>query len=207
MLLLLQVLGHQLVDGGSFLGGSRIGPGGVQRGFNYIYNILFLYSLFLYLFYFFKKDLCDAPLLDKAGRVFMILLFSCFCAWNISGKNKVSICCVENGLEKRRKWEFMQEAVAEAQVRDAGDLDQGWQGGGEKWAELGEVWVKELTRRGDWLVWRLGEGGTKSPVLWLEQVGIVCLWQWGNPGGGACWRQDRVKFWTSQALTNQLSEV
>lgn len=75
LLLLLQVLEHQLVDGGSFLGGSRIGPGGVQRGFNYIYNILFLY-----LFYFFKKDLCDALLLDKAGRVFMILLFSCFCA-------------------------------------------------------------------------------------------------------------------------------
>jgi len=32
---------------------------------------------------------------------------------------------VDNGLEKRKKWESMQETVAEAQVRDAGGLDQG----------------------------------------------------------------------------------
>lgn len=67
-------------------------------------------------------------------------------------RKEKSICCVENGLEKSKKWGSMQEAVAEAQVRDAGGLDQGVvaRRGEVSRSERGLGEIIELTVRDDW---------------------------------------------------------
>ena len=92
---------------------------------------------------------CYLTKLDGCSWSYFLVFFY---AWNISGKKQNSICCVKNGLEKRKKWGSMQETVAEAQVRGAGDLKQGVVIRREKWADVREVWVIELTVHGDWLV-------------------------------------------------------
>lgn len=85
------------------------------------------------------------------------------CLKRFRKEKKNPICCVENG-SKNRKWESMQETVAEAQVRDAGGLDQGGVPGKGRSEQI-ERDLGDLTVHGDWLLYRLGEGGIKSPIL------------------------------------------
>lgn len=76
------------------------------------------------------------------------------------------LCNRENGLQERKNWVSAWESLAETQVRGAAGSRRGVEGKGNKEGEMlaavREVLVGALNACGNWLVWRLGEGGIKS---------------------------------------------
>lgn len=79
---------------------------------------------------------CYLTKLDEcSGSYFVIFLV----LETFQERKKDPLCYVENGLAKRKKWETVGETVAEAQVGDAGGVDQGGGTGKGRQEQTGET--------------------------------------------------------------------